>query len=286
MSELLRLLREYDVGSTFSRPDSSGVRKGWTGVVVKTQGKGNEFPYDEPADDGEPAGRDDPAFDLGGKSHHGITPKDISHSAWELEADDIKEVMGSPMLIGKSGDGGSSVNGSSGATPGANGGWADSPAKPWEEEEDTPDYAAYGHDVYEDRGYPVPMEPEAVDNEDPEKLHDQTDEEEENKLNRIWGQESDDGTERAMMGVPSMEPDEDERTFVIPDDNMPSSILVVGTPDPFTTGLGASGKGQRNLYGLGWKENADRALEVPERSAWEEVVELADPTKEKKKGKE
>lgn len=110
---MISLLEWY---GTFSRPDSSGVRKGLNRPASK---RDKMFPFDRDTTYGTPQ-----AYDRGSNTGrdagpHEIVPKDIRHSHWEEEMD---EVVGSPILIGKSGN-----PGSAGTVPGTGGAWADSP---------------------------------------------------------------------------------------------------------------------------------------------------------------
>ncbi len=112
-------MKILDLYETFGRPDSSGVRSGWTGVKAKAQpARANNYPYDHDNTYGLP---------LHGPSHHGITPKDTDHSIW----DDIDEAMGTHMLLTRA---------YGGHVPGTPRGWSGNPLKPWDGEEMDEDY--------------------------------------------------------------------------------------------------------------------------------------------------
>lgn len=108
---------------TFTRPDGSR-----SGLNRPTLARALEFPYDRDTSYGEPN-----AYDRGssgaGPSHSGITPKDTSHSIWD---EDMDEASGTPISIDKANRG---QIGNSTGVPGAAGGWASDPARPWDEDD-------------------------------------------------------------------------------------------------------------------------------------------------------
>lgn len=72
---------------TFGRPDASGIRaKGLDRKYIDN--RSDDFPYDKRLSYGEPLARG-PGSQSSPPSHASITPKDISHSAW----DDLEEVI-------------------------------------------------------------------------------------------------------------------------------------------------------------------------------------------------
>lgn len=115
-------------------PDSSGVRGGLKRDPLSRAG---DFPYDKDmgygTSSGGPFGRGNPKKS---ELHHGLTPKDTSHSIWdELET----EVIGYPVLIGRasqgSADGGPII-------PGTGGEWAAFQVEPDYDEDEI--LSAYG----------------------------------------------------------------------------------------------------------------------------------------------
>lgn len=114
--------------------------------------------------------------------------KDDQRPIWEK----IAEVLGSPILLQKAYSPGQAHTG----IPGASQGWANDPSKAWDPEEEIKE------------GAPLTLDPDAPEVEhvpNAEELpypKDQTDDEVENRLNRIWGLENN----PSMM--PKVEPDQ------------------------------------------------------------------------------
>jgi hypothetical protein len=149
--------------TTMARPDPDSERR--SKVNFEPVSRGGDFPYDEP---GETYGS--PNVGYGSTPHsvtHSfeITPNDTEHSMW----DELEEIIGYPTLLSKSdsSQGGSSLTGI--------GGWASNPPKPWDEEEDV-------NESFDSKVPPTenPTGEEAGH-------HDQTDDDSEKKLERIWG---------------------------------------------------------------------------------------------------
>jgi hypothetical protein len=158
------------------RFDASGVRG--KGLERKPKNRDGDFPYDHDTFYGSPQ-----AYDRGSNhtgEFHGIpTPKDDEHFSLNvLDLEElVREVLGSPILFARS----NSSNLPS-SVPGSSGGWAHPPKKPWDDEERIPQ----DDDVNED------MDPEIPPTEPPmnpgaEYRHDQTDDDLENKINRVYG---------------------------------------------------------------------------------------------------
>lgn len=123
------------------RPDSSGVRGGLKRPLIK---RNKNFPFDR--DDPDQMYGNPQAYDrgsnVGGALHKPLTPKKISDDDAEnmgfkvkvklekLTDEELDEVLGSPMLLGKAG---SSQMGN--AIPGVGSGWAKNPPKDWDDED-------------------------------------------------------------------------------------------------------------------------------------------------------
>lgn len=130
------MIKEVGYLGTFSRPDASG-RRGGMSQYPKVQ-KGDDFPYDMPVNYGQAGGKYVKGDGTSGPSYHGITPKNTEHSAWE----EIEEILGSPILLAKGAQ-------QTATTPGATGGWAGSPAKPWDENDKEDELEFYGESIWE-----------------------------------------------------------------------------------------------------------------------------------------
>lgn len=232
---------------TFTYPDASGDRMGFTGRKKLPLKQVPDFPYDEE----QPWYGQPHAYDRGSggreASHASvILPHDVSHSAW----DDVDEAMGTPYFFGKAVQG--AQMGHATGIPGADGGWANSPMKPWDEDDE--DETDKKLDRYGEAFGPLGLtinpsvpQPEPIPNKEPEKSHDQTDDEVEKKLDRIWHRD-------------------DNPNFSQPDPDqfgggsvLPSGIFIVPAGSGFQTGLG--GRGSRGRYGLIPKESIWVALE-------------------------
>lgn len=138
------------------------------GIRREPQSYGQGYPYDGRGNwYGEPR-----AYDRGsGGREPGRTllvlPHDVTHSAW----DDVVEAIGTPYFFKKAYN---SQMGNATGIPGAGGNWSSDPSKPWDENEET----------FEESFDKVPVEP--VPNSDPENRHDQTDDEVERKIDKIF----------------------------------------------------------------------------------------------------
>src|SRR3990167_2042721 len=146
-------------------PDGSGRRGGYP-KLRDPRSRSADFPYDGPdVSYGNPGAYD--RGSSGAKAFHGqITPKDTDHSIWD---DLAAEALGIPfnLTISARGNNGSGV-------PGMSSGWAVDPPKPWDDDLD--------EDMYFSPEVP-PTEPSA--NPHVPSFHDMTDDELENKLDRL-----------------------------------------------------------------------------------------------------
>lgn len=229
MKQLRLILTEDDYYTLgYDRPDAN--RR--DGRLTRVQKKRSGFPYDLPTTYGQPG-----AYDRGssgaGEMHQPLVPKDTEHSAW-VDADDIKkEVTGvAGQLIGKS------QNGQGPSTlPGAAKGWAGMPPLPWDEDDEDARIDAAGKvdeyaDMHAGRSImtinPSHPDPEPIPNEKSPYTHDMTDEDLEDLISSL------------MPPSDLMEPG-------------PSAIHTFGGP-AFTSGLGGTFKGKRDLYGMDWQE--------------------------------
>lgn len=178
--ELAELLELY---GTFIRPDSSGVRMGLDHPLLK---RSDSYPYDYETSYGQPMD-----YDRGsggsGPSHNGITPRNTEHSIW----DDLEEVMGSPILLAKAYQG--AQIGHATGVPGASGQWANNPIRSWDDNEIEDALTTYGEGCLDFSGLtldPTVPDTEPVSVAEPTNWHDQTDDEVEKKLDRIWGRDN------------------------------------------------------------------------------------------------
>lgn len=224
--------------------DDSGVRKGLKRPLIKRPKK---FPYDKNDPDqmyGNPQAYDR-GSNVGSAMHKPLTPKDISDDDAErmgmkiklekLSDEELDEVMGSPMLLGKAG---SSQMGSS--VPGVGSGWAKNPPKDWDDEDFSKmDKAKLERIVAKlqvlkphlTRESPLTIDPRPPDIEqvpvaDPEYRIDQTDSDLERRL--------------FLLGVGKDDGDIGHGT----------------APDSFVAGIGGNRLTSRGLYGLMAKESA------------------------------
>lgn len=250
LDEMNSLLEFY---GTFTRPDASGDRMGFTGRRKLPLKRLGDFPYDDPVWYGQPH-----AYDRGsGGRETGyatvVLPHDVSHSAW----DDVEEAMGMPFSIGKAVQG--AQMGHATGVPGADGGWANSPIKPWDEEDEDERLAGFGESYQNMTINPSipPIEP--VPNAPTPYFHDTTDDELEKKLDRIWGR--DDNTnfvDRKADRDRKNAADKKKRQEQEPSAALvPSAIYIVPSATPFMTGLGRSMRGSRGLGGM-----------IPKESIW------------------
>lgn len=230
----------------------------YSGLAYKRKplSRADNFPYDETNPDqgyGQPG-----AVDRGSggyePDHVGApTPRDTSHSEWDKVAgikgkrSGFEEAMGTPMFLSKAD---SSQMG--GTTPGAGGGsgWADNPTKPWDEDDmEDSELNAAGRNVAEVSTFPLEIPVSPVENETAPYYHDMTDEDIESFLDRINAHADGEGEESDQYS------------------EFPSVIMTMGEPG-FSNGLGGATKGQRDLYGIGWKECLDI---LQNESIWEKL---------------
>lgn len=168
-------LEEYDRLSFAGAPDDSGIRG--QGVVRTPYSRMQNFPYDRDDQYGEPNVYDRGSSNFGGL-HKSLTPKDDEHfslSLLDLE-EIIREVMGDPTSPSK---GNSSNMGS--AIPGMGGSWANNPAKPWDEPDEIEE-APLTIDT-------SPPDSESIPNSNFPDFRSETDDDLENRLDRIYGRE-------------------------------------------------------------------------------------------------
>lgn len=161
----------FQLNENPGRPDASGIRG--SGVSRPQVSRLSVFPYDRDVSYGQPAGNDR-GTSSSGPSFHGLTPKDTEHfslSLLDLE-EIVNEFIGAPQLPSK---GGTSNAGS--AIPGVGGAWSNRPIKSWDPEPEITDEF--------DPQIPDP-EPVATNF---ASWRDQTDDDLENKLDRVWGRE-------------------------------------------------------------------------------------------------
>lgn len=229
VKRLFEVLNELDYGGlsgAAGRPDDSGIRS--KGLKREPITRLINFPYDRDTSYGEPA-----AYDRGnagsGGLHRKLTPKDDSGYSEKLlgvqgfDPKEIEEIMGSPILLTK---GITSQMGSS--VPGT-GKWSSNPYKEWERGEFDEDALAIDTSPPDIEEVPVANAPD---------FRMQTDDDLENRLNRIWGGDSN------LNFV-------DPNLFAQPDSHMIA-------PDPWSvinTRLSS-----RGLYGL-----------MPKESSWDRI---------------
>lgn len=228
LSRLVEMLNEFGspgqlhVGVS-GRADDSGVRG--KGAKRPVDRRSDDFPYDRDVSYGQPSAYD--RGSSGGSNLHGpLTPKDDSKFSLRLLGlDDVEEAMGTPTFFARSAqsDIGSVV-------PGVMIGWANDPPRDWDE----------GEDIDES---PLTIDPRPPDTEEIPNAHTpdfrmQTDDDLENRLDRIWGREDN------LNFV-------DPKLFARPD----SHVIA---PDPWSV-INAR-LSSRGLYGL-----------MPKESAWDRV---------------
>ncbi len=204
-------------------PDNSGIRG--QGAKRPPVSRLSVFPYDRDVSYGQPAGNDRDTSSAG-PSFHGLTPKDTEHfslSLLDLE-EIVNEFIGAPQLPSK----GDTSNAPS-PIPGMGGAWAVDPKKPWDEEPEITDEG-------------VPFDPSEIE---PEPVptnfaswRDQTDDDLENKLDRVWGRE-------------------DNTNFVQSTDFGQPDFHVI-SPDPWS--VVNQHLSSRGLYGY-----------LPKESAWDRI---------------
>jgi hypothetical protein len=219
-----RFLIEFDRLTFGGRLDATGIRgKGLDRPLVK---RPSDFPYDRPIFYGTPQAYDrgNGGSDSGG-AHGQITPKDTGHSAW----DDANEAAGTPMNFRMSGS--PDVGGATGM-PGADGGWANSPPKPWDEDDEEPWLESYltARNYTPDGEHP---QPEEVPDSSPP---------------------------RNGRGLVSSSPLSDP-SLMGGGSPLPSDIMIVGTNQGFSQGFGPRSRNIRTVGGL-----------MPKESAWDALV--------------
>lgn len=216
------LLREYPRTGAEARPEDSGAR---SGLRRPTISRGESFPYD--CDDPDKMYGQPQDYDRGTKAHSGplrspLTPK--GDNVWES----IAEAMGGTTFFSKC-----DTSQLSSMVPGMSGFWANDPPRDWDEELDE---APLTIDT-------SPPDVEDVPNVDPENLHDQTDDDLERKIDRIWRRDDNPSFSDPMTAT-----------------EMPSAISVVGSPAAFMQGIGMSLRPSRGRYGMIPKESVWRGL--------------------------
>jgi len=225
--EVVRRLDELDPGNLAGRPDSSGIRG--QGLKREPDRRLGNFPYDRDTFYGQPVGYDRGSSNVGNLNGPLIPHDDSEFSLklMNLESEDVDEAINTPYFMGKANStgGGSTLAGVSG--------WANNPPKDWEEGE-------FSESILNTLNIDTsPPETEEVPNSHLPDFHYQTDDDMENRLDRIWGRE-------------------DNLNFVDP--NMfasPDSHVIA--PDPWS--VVNTRLTSRGLYGL-----------MPKESAWDRVT--------------
>jgi hypothetical protein len=230
--ELLEILKEYDFIGTEMRPDTSGVRAG--GLRRPTIQRAGNFPYDN--DDPDKMYGQPQDYDRGNRGNGGLhlplTPG-TDADEWE-DPDGLDEAMGAPTFFSKAD---TSQLGSS--VPGMGGDWAHVPPKDWDED----DLAEAPLMV----NPAPPTDSEEIPNANPEHSHDQTDDDLERKIDRIWHRDDN----------PSMtDPGEFQGGSMFP-----NGIFVFGGPLFGPAGFGGSMRPSRGRMGLMPKESVWRQVE-------------------------
>lgn len=201
LSKLLELIREfdaYDRTGMAGRPDDSGIRG--KGVDRQPDRRLMNFPYDRDVSYGQPANYD--RGNSGGSNlNHPLTPKDDSGFSLRIlgieDPAEIEEAGGAPSSPSK---GNSSQLGTS--VPGASMGWANDPPKTWDDP-DVKDPWDSVEDIQQLRNESGPPDMGVVFDPRPPMISDppnadqpdfrsETDDDLENKVNRIWGYEDND----------------------------------------------------------------------------------------------
>ena len=222
----MEVLSELDYGGRLgfaSRPDDSGIRsRGLTREPIVRLGN---FPYDKQVSYGQPQNYD--RGNMGAGSLHGpLTPKDdstFSHRLLDLDEEDLEEIMGSPILLtrGVTSQMGSSIPGT--------GTWSKNPMKDWDKGEF--DEGALSIDT-------SPPDIEEVPVANTPDFRAETDDDLENRINRIFGQDNN------LNFV-------DPNLFATPD-------IHVIAPDPWA--IINARLSSRGLYGL-----------MPKESSWDRI---------------
>lgn len=246
----------------------------YSGLAYKRKpiSRANDFPYDKTNPDqayGQPKATDRGDGDYEPDHVGAPTPRDTSHSEWDKLAgikgqrSGFEEAMGTPMFLAKSD---TSQQGSSTPAAGKGGGhgWAGNPTKSWDEDEmDDAELDAAGRNVAEVSTFPLEIPVSPVENETAPYYHDMTDEDLESFLDRIQAHGPDE---------PGL--DQDPNHVHDPSDQyaeFPSVIMTMAEPG-FSNGLGGATKGQRDLYGIGWKECLDI---LKNESIWEKLKRIS-----------
>ncbi|MFA5750589.1 MAG: hypothetical protein WC895_05265, partial [Candidatus Shapirobacteria bacterium] len=191
LKEFVDVILEYDFVGTNMRPDASGMRG--QGLNRQCNKMDAVFPYDKNDPDkayGQPANYDRGSSGKG-PMHQPLTPRGDtwgSEGDRDTDQDDMDEAMGTPMnftMSGKSNMGG--------AIPGGNQSWNANPTKPWDEDDEQEKKVAYAGEHPETEGA-LTIDPsipavEPTVNTNAAYPKDQTDDDIENKIDRIWRQE-------------------------------------------------------------------------------------------------
>jgi hypothetical protein len=222
--------------------------------------RAKDFPYDRTNPDqayGQPRAYDRGDGDREPDHVAALTPRDTSDSEWDKLAgikgskSGFEEAMGAPTFFAKAD---TSQQGTSTPAAGKGGGhgWAGNPTRSWDEDDMPEDELdAAGRNVAEVSTFPLEIPVASLENETAPYYHDTTDDELENFLDRIQAH----GKDEFGPGNPDQYSE------------FPSVIMTVGEPG-FTTGLGGAMKGQRDLYGVGWKECLDI---LAKEGAWQKL---------------
>lgn len=238
--KLTDLLNEDDRLGFAGRLDATGIRG--QGLKRDPLSRDKDYPYDKEITYGQPNG-----YDRGSTGHGGLTrsftPKNVEQlsdyilgmedepSSDPVDDESVDEAMGGEEFMSK---GNSSQLGTT--IPGATGGWSNSPKKDWDEE---PEISDEPKEV--DEG-PLTIDPRPPDIEMTPNAHvpdhrDQTDDDLENRMNRIFGRE-------------------DNENFFAPKQD----VHVVGSPQ---------------FLGMNPKMSSRFAfMMIPKESAWDRVEKL------------
>lgn len=173
-------LEEYDRLGFAGHPDASGIRG--QGMNRQPYSRLQNFPYDRDDQYGEPQ-----VYDRGSSAafglHRPLTPHDDEHFSLSLlDLEQIfNEIGGSPSYPSK---GNSSNMGST--IPGMGGDWAVNPPRDWDDAPEITDGPPSDEDEIPMTPFPPPVEPVMGMLPD---YRSETDDDLENRLNRIYGRE-------------------------------------------------------------------------------------------------
>lgn len=198
LEEILKIINEYDFMNgpgAMDRPDTSGVRyRGGQNNFVPLDDKEPGWPYDSDSNVvmGQPTGPtgmsrgNRPGTDVHGGP---LTPYEYERTQDDGEQDrELGEAMGVPSNVAMAYKGGGGMGSS---IPGANVGWAKAPPNPKNDEEDSVDLDQFFGGKKEGSRHFLPETPqtEPIANMGQDYLKDQTDEDLESRIDRVWGRD-------------------------------------------------------------------------------------------------